>query len=67
MMPDRTRSLLNDVMQREDAKEPRGVNYAMPLTAGSYITHGFPAAVNAHHICIMTWGPISYYFIQQGF
>jgi hypothetical protein len=54
-------------MQREDEKEARGVNYAMPLTAGSYSTHGFPAAINAHHINIMTWGPVAYYFIQQGF
>jgi hypothetical protein len=54
-------------MQREDEKEARGANLVIALTAGSYSTQGFPAAVNAHHICIMTWGPISYYFIQQGF
>jgi hypothetical protein len=61
MMPDSLE------MQHEGEKEPRGVNHVIPLDAGSYSAQGFPAAVNAHHICIMTWGPIQYYFIQQGF
>jgi hypothetical protein len=56
-----------DVMRREAEKEPRGVNHVIPLDVGSYTVQGLPAAVNRHIVCVMTWGPIQYYFIQQGF
>ena len=57
-------------MQREDDKEPRGVNHVIPLDVGSYIAQGFPAAVNAHlHMPMAFPGTVvlNYVFRQEGF
>jgi hypothetical protein len=68
MTPDRTRALLNDVMQHEDEKEARGTNLVIALAAGSYGVAGFQLVCNHHYIVQLVWGqPINYVFRQQGF
>jgi hypothetical protein len=57
-------------MQREDVRQPRGVNHVMPLDLGTYFTQGFAAAVNAHlHMPMAMPGTVvlNYVFKQVGF
>jgi hypothetical protein len=65
MMPDRTRSLLN-----EGEKEPRGANLVIALTAGSYSSQGFELALNLHYMMQLVFpGTVTYHYVfkQVGF
>jgi hypothetical protein len=61
------------MMQCEDEEEAErlraGARQALviALAAGTYGTQGFTNAINWHHVAVMTWGPVQYLFIQQGF
>jgi hypothetical protein len=39
----------------------------IPLAGGSYGVQGFANTFNKHWVCVMTWGPVQYFFIQKGF